>query len=461
MPFNIVFDSINFKYLLFWWIQFLLYLLIFPFLSHAQEIGLQELSEINRENYDHVKSIEVDLTFERYQWKDSEQILNQNQMLIDGYLEHKEKNNNDPTKSESEKDAFNRSIDKLIQRAKDSKPKLHTENIYSRKFYVDFSKEKYRLEQSPADPEMKIIDIKEHLMESKKNLFPANRMEKITVASYAKDNQVFMTYTPIAKNVSIKRLGNLQNIYESGARLGVLNPKFLPGDYELMSITKSTIEEYSVLIYELQLEKKSKKIKIERIYVDPGLGYRYRRVESLIDNQMFCLREAKDYKFFNNVPLPTYHEATWFTSDPDRPIRQKDIIRIKDAKINEPLPPDIFKIDYPDDTTIYDEISGIATNKAKDIENSVSLDEIIEIGLETRFEKEIVNRTIKEDKPSSSTDSSLSNLQKNIPTKSFINDSVATAAATQNDYSSWVFVVGLVGLLSILGAMFFIFKKYH
>jgi hypothetical protein len=129
--------------------------------------------------------------------------------------------------------------------------------------------------------------------------------------------------------------------------LGVIAParfKEFPGNID---ITEGHLDGQAVVIYELSEPGRDSKL---RIYADPAIGYRYRKIEGLFGGKVVREIIAKDYRVFDGIPFPAFHEDTTYSSDPNRPVRKRETIQVTNARFNHDIGTDAFKIQFTTNT---------------------------------------------------------------------------------------------------------------
>jgi hypothetical protein len=107
------------------------------------------------------------------------------------------------------------------------------------------------------------------------------------------------------------------------------------------------------------------------------LGYRYVLLEGLSEGRIVAKIAAKNYKIFDGVPFPTYHEDTRY--EKDGTVRMREIIEVSEAHFNCPIEPDTFSIIFTPNTEVTAHLDGKAGmfKPSADKQSKKSLDEIV------------------------------------------------------------------------------------
>jgi hypothetical protein len=158
--------------------------------------------------------------------------------------------------------------------------------------------------------------------------------------------------------------------------LGVISPERLEKLPENVLTRQDKVNGQDVVVYELSDEVNHPGDKFI-IYADPSIGYRYVLLEGLSEGKIVRKTEAKNYKIFDGIPFPTYHEDTRYAKDGT--VRKREIIEVSEAHFNRPIEPDAFSIMFTPDTDVtvhLDGKSGIFKPSA-DKQSKKSLEEIV------------------------------------------------------------------------------------
>ena len=179
--------------------------------------------------------------------------------------------------------------------------------------------------------------------------------------------------------------------------MGTVHPSQLQGiSEEDVAISTGSLDERSVIIYDVQREHDRM-----RIYADPSLGYRYRKVELFRAERLAELIVARNYRLFDDIPLPTHHEAKMFAvEESNTPIWWHETTRIMQAALNRPIDPKLFKIEHRPSTKSQVAKLGIVYRPFADRNGNdpilSSLADIIDIGIEIKAEKVMTKAIVSE-----------------------------------------------------------------
>lgn len=135
------------------------------------------------------------------------------------------------------------------------------------------------------------------------------------------------------------------------AYLGVVEPQKIRVFPENVTTFEEEIDGKKVLVYDLMAPDRVNKL---RIYVDPAIGYRYCQVEWFSRDKIMRKIVARNYKLFDGIPFPTFHEDIIYSKSADNPVQRKTTIEIETAQFNQIIEPELFKIQFTRDTIITD-----------------------------------------------------------------------------------------------------------
>ena len=164
--------------------------------------------------------------------------------------------------------------------------------------------------------------------------------------------------------------------------LGILDPQMIRTLPSEVSISKVDLEGSEVLVYTLSENGRSDAL---TIFIDPKIGYRYRRIDFMRDGRLTRRIDAKDYKMFGDTPFPTEWSDTSYRLDGDPAIEKKEVLTITDASFNQDIDPSVFEISFAPGTKINDIQLGIQFNPTSDFgdllpgqANPMALDKILD-----------------------------------------------------------------------------------
>jgi hypothetical protein len=202
-------------------------------------------------------------------------------------------------------------------------------------YTFDLSVQKYKVDEEPADPNL-----------YKEPIYSKMGVSRIILSSGG-------TELHYSKKMNHAVVGDYANTLARNipTYLGAISQRHFEEFPENINVTISedNLDGRVVVIYELTELGRNDKM---RIYADPAVGYRYRLVEVFSNGNLVRKIIAKDYKFFNDVPFPTFHEDVKFRSDPNIPIKTIETIQVINAQFNQDIDPNAFKIRFTPNTTL-------------------------------------------------------------------------------------------------------------
>jgi len=200
----------------------------------------------------------------------------------------------------------------------------------------DLQAKRWRREEEPANPEGIVTE------------FPPNpgatltsrHMRTITVYEDGKS----VMYLPDANRLapSSRDDDKPASFPLKSECLGVVSPDIIesfkdrPGRGE-----KGAIDGQDVVVYELADPESGDRMKV---YADPAVGHRLRRIEFLVQDRLRRKIGAKDYKEFDGIPVPTRYESASYYDDADGTTMTQRSEQIVSAELNIALAPDAFAI---------------------------------------------------------------------------------------------------------------------
>jgi len=206
------------------------------------------------------------------------------------------------------------------------------------------------------------------------NTFGQGIAERIILTS--RDGNQLNYYSKIEKAALHQISTRAFNFQSSVLYLGVVPPEWLEKLPENVLTRQDKINGQDVVVYELGNDVNYPGYKFI-IYAAPLLGYRYVQLEWLSQGKIVQRIAAKNYKIFDGVPFPTYHEDTRYAKDGT--VRKREIIEVSEAHFNCPIEPDTFSITFTPDTEVTAHLDGKSGifKPSEDKQSKKSLDEIV------------------------------------------------------------------------------------
>jgi len=228
-------------------------------------------------------------------------------------------------------------------------------------YTFDLSVQKYKVDEEPADPNL-----------YKQPIYSRMGGRRIILSSKG-------TELRYSKEMNHAVVGDYANTLARTipVYLGVISQRHFEEFPESINVTifQDSLDGRDVLVYELKEPGRNDKL---RIYADPAVGYRYRLIESFSDGKLVRKIIAKDYRFFDGIPLPSFHEDTIYRSDPNAPIKKTETIQVEVAQFNQVIDPKVFKIQFTTDSIITDAISGLRFKPCPDKSVKLGVEDILE-----------------------------------------------------------------------------------
>jgi hypothetical protein len=129
-----------------------------------------------------------------------------------------------------------------------------------------------------------------------------------------------------------------------------------------------------------------------RIYVDPQIGYRYRRIEFLKEGRILRTIVADRYEFFGGIPFPRFHEEKYLDADDKETARRATTMEVESAQFNQAIDPNVFRIQYTAHTLITDTKMGIRYQASPDLGTAelATVEDLAERGLEEKMRLDLL-----------------------------------------------------------------------
>ena len=233
------------------------------------------------------------------------------------------------------------------------------------------SVQKYKLDEEPADPNL-----------YKEPIYSSMGVRRIILSSEG-------TELHYSKNMNHAVVDYYANTLARTipAYLGVISQRHFEELKNLnVTVFKDNLDDQNVVVYQLTETGRNDKL---RIYTDPAIGYRYRQVESFSDGNLVRKIIAKNYKLFDGIPFPTFHEDTTYRSDPNSPIKTRHTIQVINAQFNLDIDPNAFKIRFSTDSSAFVGMSlNVQFRPCPDKSAKLGVQDILDRALSARGEAE-------------------------------------------------------------------------
>lgn len=163
------------------------------------------------------------------------------------------------------------------------------------------------------------------------------------------ENGYYLTYYPEFKTAMLNKLSRAGiNYYYTVLYMGIIMPNQFDKFPSTCKIEKGQTDgQDSVAYIFLDITQPGNKLVI---YTDPSVGYRYFKMVWVSEGKIYRTLCVRNYKSFNAISFPTYHEEVWFNDA--GVIQQKETFEIKEASFNQPFDPNTFTVDFTPQTRI-------------------------------------------------------------------------------------------------------------
>jgi len=206
------------------------------------------------------------------------------------------------------------------------------------------------------------------------NAFGKGISEQIILTS--RDGNQLYYFNKVEKAALYQVPTHVFSFQSSVLYLGVISPERFEKLPENVRTRQDKIKGQDVVVYELSDEVNHPGYKFI-IYADPSLGYRYVLLEVLSEGKIVRKITAKNYKIFDGVAFPTYHEDTRY--EKDGTVRKREIIEVNEAHFNCPIEPNTFFITFTPNAEVTARLDGQTAifKPSADKQSRKSLEEIV------------------------------------------------------------------------------------
>ena len=333
------------------------YMLSISCLLSAEEV--MPYSKFKEINVDHWKSIQtgtIEAQVSDYELKDQNIMA---QRALERNEKFKNKIMSDSNLSSEQKESIIQQLERRHQEITVPRISHASDTKVISTFYTfDLTEGKSRIKEIHSDA----------------NAFGKGISEQIILTS--RDGNQLYYFNKVEKAALYQIPTSAFSVESSILYLGVISPERFEEIPKNVQTRQDKINGQEVVVYELSNDVKYPGYKFI-IYADPSLGYRYVLLEGLSEGKIVAKIVAKNYKIFEGVPFPTYHEDTRY--EKDGTVRKREIIEVSEAHFNCPIEPDTFSIICTPNTEVtarLDGKSGIFKPSA-DKQSQKSLEEIV------------------------------------------------------------------------------------
>ena len=345
--------------------------------SGIDKIDFPALLQIHKKQYDSVKTGYLSILYSEYEYFSDEELQSRTQQRRTDVERSIEQIRQDPNFTSQQKERFISQLEKGLREGPLQIPQVNErKKELSREFTLDISAQKYKLVEKSLDPnDAGTIHPGITLTSERNQIRYRTDIDQAIVDHY--DNDIML-------NVP--------------AYLGIIKPIEFREIPKEAAVSENTLDGSDVLAYEITSSVQGYK---SRIYVDPAIEYRYRKIDIFRNDVVVEEITAKDYKRFGNMLFPTYYEESIYNIDKKHSLRKKTIIQVKDARFNIALDPNALKIKFTPNTTITDLKIGRVYKpfSEKDIEYGVDdlIGKIFNIYVEKNVETSVPKQNNKND----------------------------------------------------------------
>jgi hypothetical protein len=332
-------------------------------ISLGSAVNFAAFMQIQQEHYDAIKTGWINLSYEEEVFTSPEERLaDQKERIIKNYELTQQSIMNNARIGSQEREQILSELKRRQEYELGSLPMPEPKTTILRQYIFDLSSCNYRLEERPVN-------------EASSSVKP-----QIIVTSEGKQVRYRTDIDQAVIDYYKDKVAN-----DLPAYLGIVEPKKLKMFPANIRTYQDRMNDIDATVFELSTSDKASVLKI---YADPSLGYRYRKVEWFSNNAVIREIVASDYRMYDGILFPAFHEDIIYNSSGK--IEIKKTIKVNSAGFNQPVDPGIFTIQYTPETIITDlklKMRFKPFVKEEDLEYTV--DEIISKAIEHRAQSKI------------------------------------------------------------------------
>jgi hypothetical protein len=319
--------------------------------------------QMQQEHYDTIKTGWINLSYEEEAFASPEKrLVDQKERIVSNYELSKQSIVNNAQIGNEEKEQILSELKRRQEHELASLAMPEPKTTTIRQYTFDLSSYSYRLEEKPVNDTSSSVKPRIIVTSEGKQVRYRTDIDQAVIDYYkGKTASDLPTY------------------------LGIVEPEKLKMFPANIRMYQDRINNVEVTVFELSTAGKADTLKI---YADPSLGYRYRKIEWLSNNAVIREIVASDYRMYDGIPFPAFHEDTIYNSSGKMDTRKT--IKVNSAAFNQPIDAGIFTIQYTPETVITDlklKMRFQPFVEEKDLEYTV--DEIINKVIEHRAQSKI------------------------------------------------------------------------
>jgi hypothetical protein len=335
----------------------------------AVELSFYEFQQINQQNYNQVQSGTIQVHCNTYERKRLEDLQRRAAAEKERYDRKREEIETSNTIPKARKAAM---LEQLEERMLDSDNDIDTGNLETwseetRTYVFDLGANKCRIDTQCLTPGV-------------------NDQSCIIVRSEGTQIQYFTKYDyGIANHMKNPRVTR-----KMPCQFGTVTPKWFAGiSGDDVTTTTEVVDGHEVIVYDIVVQDRFR----TRLYVDPTLGYRYRKMEIFRDGHLLRSYQAQEYELFDGIPVPTVHEAASYAPGSEAKPIMTEKMDVRTAQLNHEIDPRAFRIAYTSKSKILDMTLGMLYQPFMDVDATdlapQSVEDVIATILDIRANTEI------------------------------------------------------------------------
>lgn len=310
----------------------------------AVELSFYEFQQINQQNYDQVQSGNIQVHCNTYERKRLEDLQRRAAVEKEHYDRKRQEIETSDTMSEARQAAM---LEQLEERRSQTESDIDMDNLETwseetRTYTFDLGTNQCRIDTQCLTP-------------------GANDQSCIIVRSEGTQIQYFTKYDYGIVN----HMKNPRVTRKMPCQFGTVTPKWFAGMSEdNVTTTTEVLDGHEVIVYDIVVQDQFR----TRLYVDPTLGYRYRKMEIFRDGHLIRSYRAQEYELFDGIPVPTVHEAASYEIGSESKPITTEKMNIRTAQLNHEIDPRAFRIGYTSKSKILDMTLGMLYQPFMDVD---------------------------------------------------------------------------------------------
>jgi len=340
----------------------------------ADNLDFSFFRSVHEQSYNSIKTGSIKMRYKSYEFIPSQTLKYMLEREKESMEAAKLKFRKDPNLTESKRENLIRQVDAGFQmqlRRLSVQERLVDVN---RTLVFDKNSEKCKLEEQPSEPNIS------------EPVFSDKTLNRIVIT--LNDGTQYY-YNKRADAITTNKINTVavELPFYFDAYLGLLRPAWFAelAERDVSStVSQGKLDGRKVIVVDLIEPERSFELKI---YADPDIGYKYRKIESFIDGKLVELRKAKDYHLFNGIYFPMSHEYIVYGDDPNNPISKKEVVKVLNAEFNQLIDPNTFKIQCTTKTIFYQPELNLRFKLCPEKASRLSVEKILEMAVSSTESK--------------------------------------------------------------------------